>query len=90
MKKTTVPKNYAEELDEVDYQILELLRKNARMSAKEIAQKVFLSSTSVASRIEHLVQKGMPLGIIRRRLSMWKWSLSRKRNSTPIWRNART
>lgn len=62
MKKTTVPKNYAEELDEVDYQILELLRKNARMSAKEIAQKVFLSSTSVASRIEHLVQKGIIRG----------------------------
>ena len=54
-----IPKNYADELDAIDYQILELLQQNARISAKEIAEHVFLSSTSVATRIEHLIKKGI-------------------------------
>lgn len=58
-KKMKVPPNYADKLDEVDYQILDLLRQNSRISAKKIAQEVFLSSTSVASRIEQLTQKGI-------------------------------
>ena len=52
--KLNIPKNYADELDDVDYKIIELLQKNARMSAKEIASHVFLSSTAIASRIERL------------------------------------
>ena len=39
-KKMKVPPNYADELDEVDYQILDLLRQNSRISAKKIAQEV--------------------------------------------------
>lgn len=60
--KTTgvhVPKNYAHELDSVDYQIIRLLQENSRASAKDISEKVFLSSTSVANRIEHLMEKGI-------------------------------
>ncbi len=47
------------ELDQIDYQILKLLSENSRMSAKEISEKVFLSSTSVANRIERLTKKGI-------------------------------
>lgn len=60
--KNNVPVNYANELDEVDYKIIELLQKNSRVSAKEIAEKVFLSSTSVATRIDHLIGKGVISG----------------------------
>lgn len=57
-----IPKNYADEIDEIDYKIIELLQKNGRISAKDIAEKVFLSSTSVATRIDHLVEKGIISG----------------------------
>ncbi len=57
-----IPKNYADELDEIDMKIIELLRENARVSAKEIAANVFLSSTSVATRIDNLVKKGIIAG----------------------------
>ncbi len=53
------PKIHAYELDSVDQQILKLLQENSRMSAKDISEKVFLSSTSVAARIEHLMEKGI-------------------------------
>lgn len=57
-----IPKNYADELDDIDYQIIELLQKKGRISAKEISKKVFLSSTSVAARIDHLIEKGVISG----------------------------
>ena len=38
-----------QELDNIDYQIIDMLQKNARISAKEISEKVFLSSTAVAA-----------------------------------------
>ena len=41
-------------LDEVDRKILELLEKDTRMSLKDMAAKVYLSSTAVSSRIERL------------------------------------
>ena len=41
-------------LDEVDQKILELLEKDARMSLKDIAECVFLSSTAVSTRIEQI------------------------------------
>lgn len=59
MKNTVIPKNYAEHLDDIDYKILELLQQNARMSAKEIASHVYLSSTSVTSRIDKMVAVGI-------------------------------
>ena len=58
----TIPKNYADELDDIDLKIIELLQENARISAKEIAQNVYLSSTSVATRIEKKKKKGIITG----------------------------
>ncbi|SFH65722.1 Lrp/AsnC family transcriptional regulator, leucine-responsive regulatory protein [Pseudobutyrivibrio sp. OR37] len=58
----TIPKNYADELDDIDLKIIELLQENARISAKEIAQNVYLSSTSVATRIDNLMKKGIITG----------------------------
>ena len=42
------------ELDHIDAKILNLLRENARMPLKEIAEHVFLSSPAVSARIERL------------------------------------
>lgn len=61
-KKKYYYKNQLAELDEIDRKILKYLQKNARMTAKEIAEKVFLSSTSVAARIDKLVEKGVITG----------------------------
>ena len=44
------------ELDHIDAKILNLLRENARMPLKEIAEHVFLSSPAVSARIERLVK----------------------------------
>ena len=60
--KLKIPKNYINELDEVDFKIIHLLQKNSRMSAKEIANAVFLSSTAVASRIDKLLEKNIISG----------------------------
>lgn len=60
--KENIPKNYADELDDVDYKIIELLQQNARMSAREIASQVFLSSTAIATRIERLQEKNIIRG----------------------------
>ncbi|MCR5792942.1 MAG: Lrp/AsnC family transcriptional regulator [Lachnospiraceae bacterium] len=49
-------------LDEVDEQILTLLEKDARMSLKEIAECVYLSSTAVSGRIERLKENGIIKG----------------------------
>ena len=46
-------------LDEVDEKILELLEKDARISLKDMAEYVFLSSTAVSSRIERLKVAGI-------------------------------
>lgn len=45
-------------LDHVDREILRMLQENARMSLKEMAQKVFLSSPAVSARIDNLVENG--------------------------------
>lgn len=50
------------ELDEVDQKVLSLLQENARITAKDIAEKVFLSSTSVSARIDRLIEKGVITG----------------------------
>ena len=41
-------------LDAIDLQILNLLQKNGRISIKELAAQVYLSSPAVSSRIEQL------------------------------------
>ena len=50
------------ELDQIDRKILGFLQQNARMTAKEIAEKVFLSSTSVTTRIDKLIERGVISG----------------------------
>jgi Lrp/AsnC family leucine-responsive transcriptional regulator len=49
-------------LDKIDRVIIDMLQKNARASLKEIAREVFLSSPSVASRIERLEREGVITG----------------------------
>lgn len=50
------------DLDRVDCKILELLQKNARMSLKDIANEVFLTSPAVSARIEKLEKNGVIAG----------------------------
>ena len=46
-------------LDMVDLKILELLQKNARMTLKEIAANVYLTSPAVSARIDKLERAGV-------------------------------
>lgn len=46
------------ELDHIDKEIIRMLQKNARMSLKEIAESVFLSSPAVSARIDTLIEEG--------------------------------
>ena len=46
-------------LDRVDLKILELLQKNARMSLKDIAAQVYLTSPAVSARIDKLERCGI-------------------------------
>ncbi|MBQ8657701.1 MAG: Lrp/AsnC family transcriptional regulator [Clostridia bacterium] len=56
MKKTEIQMINA--VDETDLQILSLLRDNARISLKAIAEQTYLSSTAIAARIEKLERNG--------------------------------
>lgn len=49
-------------MDSIDMQILDMLQKNARTPLKTIAEKVFLSSPAVSTRIEHLEKQGIIKG----------------------------
>ncbi len=46
-------------MDSIDMQILDMLQQNARTPLKAIAEKVFLSSPAVSTRIEHLEKQGV-------------------------------
>ena len=46
-------------MDKLDKKILSLLAKNARMSVKEIAEQVSLTSPAVSSRIHRLEKEGV-------------------------------
>lgn len=62
MPKTPLKEKSAIEslnLDEKDYAILYWLQKNARMTVKEIAEQVHLSTTPVHERIKRLEQSGV-------------------------------
>lgn len=50
------------ELDHIDLKIIHLLQENARMSLKEVAEKVFLSSPAVSARIEKLEKEHIIIG----------------------------
>ena len=49
-------------MDDIDRKILMLLQENARTSLKTIAEKTFLSSPAVSSRIERMEREGIILG----------------------------
>lgn len=49
-------------MDSIDMQILDMLQQNARTPLKTIAEKVFLSSPAVSTRIEHLEKQGIIKG----------------------------
>ena len=46
-------------MDNIDMQILDMLQQNARTPLKAIAERVFLSSPAVSTRIEHLEKQGI-------------------------------
>ncbi|MCI5640112.1 MAG: Lrp/AsnC family transcriptional regulator [Lachnospiraceae bacterium] len=45
-------------MDHIDKEILHMLQENARMSLKDIAEAVFLSSPAVSARIDNLIESG--------------------------------
>ena len=47
-----------EKLDKVDLQILRTLQENARLTTKELAAQVSLSSTPVFERLKRLEREG--------------------------------
>lgn len=49
-------------LDSIDVKIIELLQENARISIKDIAAQVFLSSPAVSARMERLEKRGIISG----------------------------
>ena len=49
-------------MDCIDKQIIDMLQHNARTPLKTIAEKVFLSSPAVSTRIEHLEKQGLIKG----------------------------
>ncbi len=49
-------------MDKIDKQILSMLQKNARTPLKVLAEKVFLSSPAVSSRIKQLENDGVITG----------------------------
>lgn len=49
-------------MDAIDLKLIGLLQKNARYSLKQLAEKVFLSSPAVSSRIERLEREGYVRG----------------------------
>ena len=46
-------------LDQVDFRIMELLQKNARMTLKDIAAQVYLTSPAVSARIDKMERFGV-------------------------------
>lgn len=50
------------ELDKIDRSIIQLLQQNARLSIKDIAKEVFLSSPAVSARIERMEKAGIITG----------------------------
>lgn len=49
-------------MDKIDRKLLRLLQENARYSLKQLAEKVYLSSPAVSSRIERLEKEGFIKG----------------------------
>ena len=58
-------------MDKIDRKILSLLQENARYPLKYLAQKVFLSSPAVSTRIERMEKAG----IITQQLTLLHWDI---------------
>jgi DNA-binding Lrp family transcriptional regulator len=52
----------ARPLDDVDRKVLELLRANARMSVRAVAESLHISRSNAYARVERLVQSGVITG----------------------------
>lgn len=50
------------EIDELDLKILRLLQNNARISLRAISERVFVSTPTVAARIDELTERGIIKG----------------------------
>ncbi|HCY89578.1 MAG TPA: AsnC family transcriptional regulator [Chitinophagaceae bacterium] len=57
--KKEKPAEALPELDDIDLSILRLLQENARITVKEISERVHLSTTPVHERIKRLEQRGV-------------------------------
>ncbi len=60
--KWTMAENSEKLLDDVGWQLLCLLQEHARLSFKELGQRVGLASSSVAERIHRMEEAGILLG----------------------------
>lgn len=49
-------------MDSIDWKLISILQKNARLPIKQIAEKVYLSSPAVSARIELLEKQGIITG----------------------------
>lgn len=49
-------------MDKIDREILEALRRDARISYKDLGQRVFLSANAVSERVRRLQERGIILG----------------------------
>ncbi len=54
-----VPKEEMPVLDKIDLSILKLLQQNARITIKEISEKVHLSTTPVHERVRRMEERGV-------------------------------
>jgi DNA-binding Lrp family transcriptional regulator len=50
------------EIDDLDYQILKLISKNARIPTSELAKKLKVTTDTVSNRLKNLIKKGVILG----------------------------
>ena len=49
-------------MDKIDYHLISILKENARMPLKQLAERVFLSSPATAARLERLEKNGIISG----------------------------
>ena len=49
-------------MDQIDAKLIMLLQQNARVSLKELAKEVFLTTPAVSARIEKLEKEGIITG----------------------------
>ncbi len=61
-------------MDKIDRKILSLLQENARYPLKYLAQKVFLSSPAVSTRIERMEKAGI-ITAITQQLTLLHWDI---------------